>query len=191
MPRRSSAFPPNRAPVLPLPLAGIELRAPDLAAKYQFGELLRDIAAAGERHHVGPFGIAYASYERYLDVLAMLQRQDDPEKEYYPLHTRYIYAHNKLAGEVRIRTKLSTNLREIGGSVLLYIRPSLRRQGIGRSAFLLSLALCSNLRMITILQAALADNIAAQKIMHGAGGISIAPIQTPAGELTRWRFFID
>lgn len=170
---------------------GVTLRLPYLEAEEPFRAMLAEVDKLGEHHHFGLFRAALTSYEKYVEILDVLRNRDDPQKRFSPIYSYLIYEHDQLAGEVRIRRRLPPETAEIGGHITMYVRPSLRRRGVGAAAFHEALNRAQQSQLITLLLAALSTNQPAVAIMQRAGGIPVRDIESPVGIFKRFRFFLQ
>lgn len=152
--------------------------------------MLREIQEAGEQTHFGIFALARKSFPRYIEMLNILRLRDDPTQGMYPIHSFFIYQYDQLAGEVRLRKRLPHETADIGNHIYLYVRPTMRRRGVGGTAFRETLAQAQQLRIITMLNGAFSSNIAALAILQRSGGVPIKDIEMPNGIFKRFRFFL-
>lgn len=112
---------------------------------------------------------AFAGYVRRL--LADADEATPRPKHFVPGTTLWWVEGATFLGRVGIRHRLNDRLRTGGGHLGYWIRPSARRQGHARAAFLAGLAVAQRLGIDPALVTCDDDNLASRRIIEGAGGI--------------------
>jgi predicted acetyltransferase len=90
-----------------------------------------------------------------------------------------------------IRHELNEWLRTIGGHIGYDIRPSRRREGLGKRQLALGLAEARALGLERVLLTCDADNVGSRRIIEGNGGVLEDEMEDPATGKVKLRFWID
>lgn len=102
----------------------------------------------------------------------------------------WLVDHGEFIGRVSLRHTLNKNLKEYGGHIGYYIRPTKRGMGYGTKALELALVEAKKLGLEKVLVTCDEDNIGSQKVIKKNGGVLQDSINTPLNKrrvgLMRW-----
>jgi predicted acetyltransferase len=155
-----------------------ELIAPSTGLHSSFLTALREEQEAGESMSAAYLfdgDIATLTdpdcFADYVARLLVDGEEDTPRPEHFvPGSTLWWVDGGEFLGRVGIRHRLNDRLRYAGGHIGYWIRPSQRRKGHARAAFLACLPYANRLGIDPALVTCDADNIGSRRIIEAAGG---------------------
>lgn len=103
----------------------------------------------------------------------------------------WLVDNNEFIGRVSLRHRLNEKLKQYGGHIGYYIRPTKRRMGYGYIAMELTLPEAKKLGIQNVLVTCDDDNEASQKIIQKFGGILQDTIQTEYSKKPLMRWWIN
>ncbi len=113
----------------------------------------------------------------------------DPTKK-VPDTLFWLVNNNEFIGRVSLRHTLNENLKEFGGHIGYYIRPTKRGMGYGTKALELALVEAKKLGLKKVLITCDEDNVGSRKVIEKNGGVLQDIIKTPLNtrnvNLMRW-----
>lgn len=124
------------------------------------------------------------------------QRTDDHAKgkslpDFWPQSsTFWLIDNNKFVGHSNLRHTLTKKLKNYGGNIGYYIRPTARQKGYGTKILELSLKKAKKIGLKKVLITCTETNIPPQKIIEKNGGKLINKVQTEDGLIRRYNIDI-
>ncbi|SDS00033.1 GNAT family N-acetyltransferase [Microlunatus soli] len=120
----------------------------------------------------------------YVEKLLADVREETPRPEHFVPGTALWWVDGtQFLGRIAIRHRLNDWLRNGGGHIGYWIRPSVRRRGHARAAFLAGLSHAHRLGIDPALVSCDDDNIGSRKVIESAGGVFERPFD---GKLLYW-----
>jgi predicted acetyltransferase len=148
----------------------MELVLPASVHAASFAEAVEEMRGAGEMgfwEEIGP----PESVEEYIQLRNDHARGERLPEGWIPATTYWLIDRNHIIGETNIRHKLTEHLRNVGGQIGYWIRPSRRKQGYGTVILRLALDKAAALGMTDVLITCDETNAASQKIIQANGGV--------------------
>lgn len=130
-----------------------------------------------------------ADYAGYVNDL--LARETHPKAPMVADTTLWAVQGNQVLGRISLRHSLTPYLRNIGGHIGYFVRPSSRRQGIGSQMLPLLLSLPKAQEIGRLFVTCDETNIASIKIIERNGGKRSGTYQDPSKKVTTLQYWIE
>src|SRR3989338_3662863 len=148
----------------------MELVSPSVEHKKTFKQALDEMQGASDMRFWEEVG-SPRDIEEYIQVRLDHAEGKNLPKEWIPASTYWLIDHGKFIGETTIRHELTEHLRNVGGQIGYWIRPSSRHQGYGTEILRLALQEARKLGLDRIVITCDETNMASRKIIESNGGI--------------------
>jgi len=169
---------------------GVELVRPDEGFRASYLDALREYLAEG-RTPARSEVIETEGFDQFVQQLLAMENPDSVPPGFVPQTMFWLVDRAGYIGRLSIRHELNEWLRTIGGHIGYDIRPSRRREGMGRRQLELGLVEARKLGLVRVLLTCDADNVGSRKIIEGNGGVLEDEVIDPATGETKLRFWID
>lgn len=110
---------------------------------------------------------------------------------YVPATTFWITDGNKIIGRIQLRHILNDYLKQYGGHIGYYIRPSERRKGYATKALKEVLKYAQEMGLDKVLLTCDEDNIGSNKVIQSCGGILEDTVDVAEGKPRKNRYWIS
>ena len=167
----------------------MQLIYPSVTYKNSFLEALKEFHAEGNEQSYDIDRIDY-DFDGFLQHIEARSRGVGMPDQAVPDSLFWLVEGDDFIGRVSIRHTLNDSLKEYGGHIGYYIRPTKRGMGYGTKALPLALVEAKKLGIPRVLVTCDDDNIPSQKIIQRAGGVLQDVIETPLNpdkkKVMRW-----
>lgn len=148
----------------------MELLSPSRDYKQSFENVLAELRQTNEMgfwKDVGSPGTIEEYIQRRLDHA----KGKNLPKDWIPASTYWLIEERECIGETSIRHELTEHLRNVGGQIGYWIRPSRRKQGYGTVILRLALQKARDLGLRKIVITCDETNVPSRKIIERNGGV--------------------
>ncbi len=130
-------------------------------------------------------------FSAYTNKLKSESNGEGLPEGYVPHTVFWLVEGDEYLGRVDIRHALTSQLEKLGGHIGYDIRPSKRRQGLGKLALKLGLEKAKTLGLKQVLITCDVDNFGSNKIIQANGGMFQSTEESPDGETKKNRYWIS
>ena len=169
---------------------GVKLVRPDVQFRESYLTALREYLDEG-RVPARSDLIEAEGFEHFVRALLTMEQAHGVQERFVPQTTLWLVDDDEYIGRLSIRHELNEWLRTIGGHIGYDIRPSRRREGLGKRQLALGLAEARALGLERVLLTCDADNTGSRRIIEGNGGVLENELEDPATGKVKLRFWID
>jgi len=165
----------------------MKLILPSIKYKNSFLDALEEFHAEGKELFYNPTEID-ADFDAGIEK-ANERMSGVPKEQRVPDTLFWLVDNGEFIGRVSLRHTLNERLKEYGGHVGYYIRPSEQGKGYGTQALRLAIEEAKKLGLKKILVTCDEDNIGSRKVIEKNGGVLQDVIKTPLNDnrpLMRW-----
>jgi predicted acetyltransferase len=168
----------------------MRLAYPDLGHETAFRAFAAEFEAAEEWSRVA--GAKSRSFGQFIEGLKRDEVGDNLPPGIVPMSTMWLMSEGgDILGELRLRHHLNPALEKEGGHIGYHIRPSRRRQGLGKLILKLGLVEAQARGLSRVLVTCDDDNEASFKVIEANGGSAYeTAVSELSGKLIR-RYWID
>jgi len=156
-----------------------------------FASFRDELLAAGEIGRVSDLATDDFDFDRHVVRLAADARGDNLPAGIVAQRTFWLVAGQEILGMTRLRLELTPTLLDHGGNIGYFIRPSMRRLGVGTRILALALGKARESGLDRVLITCAADNLGSRRIIERNGGeLASESVSTAARVLVR-RYWIN
>lgn len=135
-----------------------------------FQEMLEEMRLADDLGFWVEIGLP-STIEEYIQIRNDHAEGKNLPKGWIPASTYWLTENGICIGEVNIRHELTEHLRNVGGQIGYWIRPSMRKRGYGKDILRLALLQAKVLGLSKVIVTCDETNIPSKKIIEANGGV--------------------
>ncbi|MBI3336361.1 GNAT family N-acetyltransferase [Candidatus Peregrinibacteria bacterium] len=168
----------------------MKLVGPSLEYKKSFEEAIEELRKTGDRMGLWEDIGSPKNIEEYIRLRKDHSQGKDLPTGYIPSTTYWLLDNGKVVGEVHVRHQLTEHLRNEGGHIGYWIRPTKRQQGYGKKILELALEKARDLGIEKALVTCDTTNTASKRIIESNGGV-LEQAKDPQGKPKKLLYWID
>jgi len=163
----------------------LDFRRPDLALLKDF-EAYRDSFLPGDDRPGGAQGAAYSDAQAYLALMDWFARGENLTDNLVPMDTYWVFYHDEMAGELKVRHFLRGNLLRRGGHIGYSVKPKFRNRGFATQMLQFGLERLRERGEFDALITCNDTNAASARVIEKCGGVRISDSRLQGKVLRRY-----
>lgn len=140
---------------------------PDPAYERSFREMLEELGPPDPSQPSTPERLAFRDFREYVRRLRSLS---DRPFDGVPRDILWLVEGDEFLGRATVTHVLTERMRDQGGNISYFIRPSARRKGYGSRILALALEHARAIGLSEVLITVLSNNPASERVIHTVGG---------------------